>query len=205
MINRLVEDFALWDLGLATVRMSPDVRQFRTKQALDTVKYLTPWILVATYKILEVIHESTRNRSPVTLQQYPALLEICESLRESFRRARNKIVHSGRYGVRAFPSEERGKVFYDNCLVVFDENHKEVINISVYDVVFAGVLAFYLSNAIKHKRLRGVHLRTAYYQVEMLREDGWIDEGLFRKVEQYRKALRIKGEMSPSKEIAIGS
>jgi hypothetical protein len=197
MINRLVEDFALWDLGLATVRTSADVRKFTTKRAFDTVKYLTPWIFVATYKILEVIHKSTRDKSPITLQRYPALLEVCEMLRESFRRARNKIVHTGSYGVWAFPSKKRSRLLYDKCLVVLDENHKRVIKISVYDVVFAGVFAFYLSNAIKDRRLRDSSLQVVYYQVEMLREDGWIDETLFRRVEQYHKALRIKGKIRP--------
>jgi hypothetical protein len=42
---------------------------------------------------MEVMHETTRERLPVTFRKCLVLLEVCETLRERFRKARNKVVH----------------------------------------------------------------------------------------------------------------
>jgi hypothetical protein len=198
MIEKLNQDFGLWDLGLPLVNPSQARRTSRkmlahmTKEALNTVRYLTPWIFVATYKVFEVIHESTKTKLPVTFLKYPVLLEVSETLRESFRRARNKIVHGGKYSIWAFPYKEKGKTFYDNCLVVFDEHRKRVIKISLYDVTFAGFLVSCLATAIRHRRIRGSDLELVYDQIEALGLGGWINEQLFLKVEESCKGLKVK-------------
>jgi hypothetical protein len=198
MIEKLNQDFGLLDLGLDLIdpsrarRTPQEMLTHMTKEAFNTVRYLTPWIFVATYKVLEVIHESTQNRLPVTFQKYPALLEVSDSLKESFRRARNKIVHGGRYGIWAFPYREIGKTFYENCLAVYDEHRRRVIRISIYDVTFAGFLVSRLSRAIRHRRIRGLDLELVYDQIEALRLGGWINEELFLKVEESCKGLKAK-------------
>ena len=190
MIEKLSQDFGLLDLGLDLIdpsrarRTSKQMLTHMTKDAFYTIRYLTPWIFVATYKVLEVIHESTKKKLPVTFQKHMVLLEICETLRESFRPARNKIVHGGKYGVWACPYKERGKTFYDNCLVVFDEHRRRVIKISLYDVTSAGFLVSQLAEAIRHRRIRGSNLKAAYDDVKALRLGGWIEEELFLRVEE---------------------
>jgi hypothetical protein len=198
MIEKLNQDFGLWDLGLPLVdpararRTSQKMLAHMTKEAFNTVRYLTPWIFVATYKVLEVIHESTKTKLPATFQKYPVLLEVSETLRESFRRARNKIVHLGKCGIWAFPYREKGKTFYDNCLVVFDEHRKRVIKISLYDMTFAGFLVSCLAAAIRHRRIRGSDLELVYDQIQALRLGGWIKEELFLKVEESCKGLKVR-------------
>ena len=198
MIEKLNHDFGLWDLGLPLVdpaqarRTSRKMLTHMTKEAFNTVRYLTPWIFVAAYKVLEVIHESTKTRLPVTFQKYPVLLEVSETLRESFRRGRNKIVHGGKYGILAFPHMEMGKIFYDNCLAVFDERRRRVIKISLYDVTFAGFLVSCLAKAIRQRRIRGSDLELVYDQIEALRLGGWIGQELFLKVEESCRSLKVK-------------
>jgi len=198
MIERLNQDFGLWDLGLLLIdpsrarRTSQQMLAHMTKDAFNTVRYLTPWIFVATYKVLELIHESTKMKLPATFRNYPVLLEVSETLRESFRRARNKIVHGGKYGIRAFPYKENGKTFYDNCLVVFDEHRKRVIKISLYDVMSAGFFVSCLAKAIRQRRIRGSDLEAVYDQIATLRLGGWIEEELFLRVEKLCKGLKTK-------------
>jgi hypothetical protein len=59
------------------------------KDAFDTVRYLTPWIFVATYKVLEVIHESTKNRlSVIALSNhtFPSCIVLRELIYSLFSR-----------------------------------------------------------------------------------------------------------------------
>lgn len=195
MIDKLLGDFGFWDLGVDlepshAQRMSRQLLDHVTKEAFNTVRYLTPWIFVAIYKILDVIHESTNKGLPVTFQKYPVLLEVCETLRESFRRARNKIVHTGKYAVSALPYKERGKTLYDNFLVVSDENHRRVIRISLYDVTFAAIFVSCLVQAIRYRRTRGSDLEGVYEQIGALRLGGWIEKELYLKVESSCKGLK---------------
>ena len=198
MIEKLNRDFGLWDLGLDLInpvkarQTSQQVLTHMTKEAFDTIRYLTPWIFVATYKVLEVIHDSTEKKMPITFRKYPVLLELSESLRESFRVARNKIVHGGRYGIWAIPHEEGGRILYDNFLLVFDQHRKRVIKISLYDVTFAGFLVSHLSKAIQNRRIRGSDLELVYDQIETLRLDSWISEELFLRVQESCKSLKTE-------------
>jgi hypothetical protein len=198
MIEKLNQDFGLVNFGLDLIdpsrarRTSKQMLTHMTKDAFNTVTYLTPWIFVATYKVLEVIHESTKNRLPVTFQKHMMLLEVCETLRESFRRARNKIVHGGEYGIGAFPYKEMGKTFYDNCLAVYDEHHRRVIKISLYDVASAGFFVSQLAQAIRHRRISGSSLKAAYDDIQALFYGGWIEEELFLRVKELHKGLRAE-------------
>lgn len=101
-------------------------------------------------------------------------------------------MHGGKYGIWAVPYKEMGRTFYDNCLVVFDEDHKRVIKISLYDVTSAGFLVSCLAKAIRQKRIRGSDLTVAYDQVEALRLGGWIDEALSFRVDRFCEALKTK-------------
>jgi hypothetical protein len=182
MIEKLSQDFGLANFGLDLIdpsqarRTSKQMLTHMTKDAFNTVTYLTPWIFVATYKVLEVIHESTRNRLPVTFQKHTVLLELCETLRESFRRPRNKIVHGGEYEMKAFPYKEMGKTFYDNCLALYDKHHRRVIIISLYDVTSAGFFVSQLAEAIRRRRISGSNLKGAYDDIQAPFYRGWIEE-----------------------------
>lgn len=195
MIDRFLEDFGLFELGIKPSyypkRISRRALNHMSKQNQRMLAYLVPWVFVMTYKILEVVHESTRTKRPKTFREFPDLLEVCESLRESLRRARNKIVHVGKYAVYAFYYSKQGKrVFEDNYLIVKDERNRRVIKISLYDVSFAGVLAVYLARAVRKKRVRGSDLELVYDQVEALRLGSWIDEQLFMRFEKSCASLK---------------
>jgi hypothetical protein len=186
MIERFVEDWGLWDLGIKPSYfpkiMSQKALRHLAKETSKATSYLIPWIFVMTYKIMEVIHETTRERVPVTFSKHPVLLQVCENLRERFRKARNKIVHVGKYGVYAFPYREGKKTFYDDCLMVRDEKSRRVIRISIYDVLCVGFFISYLTRAIRDKRIRGSYLEAAYDHIEPL--ESWIPDELFLEAEK---------------------
>jgi hypothetical protein len=195
MIDRFLEDFGLFELGLKPAyyprRIPRRAFSHMSKENQRMLTYLVPWVLVMTYKILEVVHESTRTKRPKTFRQYPDLLEVCESLRERLRKARNKVVHVGKYGAYAFYHVEQGKkVFDDNYLIVRDERNRRVVKISLYDVSFAGVFAAYLARAVRKKRVRGSDLQLVYDQVEALRFGLWIDKQLFTRFQKSCAALK---------------
>jgi hypothetical protein len=198
MIEKLQQDFGLVDLGLDLLdpsrarRTSKQMLTHMTKDAFNTVTYLTPWIFVATYKVLEVIHESTKGKLPVTFQKHMVLLEVCETLREGFRRGRNKIVHGGEFEMRAFPYKEMGKTFYDNCLAVYDEHNRRMIKISIHDVTSAGFFVSQLAEAIRHRKIRGSNIEAAYDSIEALFYGGWIEEELCLRVKELSKGLKVK-------------
>ena len=173
MLDRFPNDFGLWDLGMPPDyfprHISHKELQRLTSETVKLLAYLMPWIFVMAFKVLEVIHKSTKRKLPKTFDANPLLHKTCEHLYNLLRVPRNKIVHTeerGRSGVYVFPFRERGKVIYEDCLAVWDEHGRRILKLDVYELVFLAIIVASVGKALRRGRVRGGDVATAYDQID---------------------------------------
>lgn len=175
MLDRFPNDFGLWDLDVPPDyfprHISHKDLQRLASETVRLLAFLMPWIFVMAFKVLEVIHKSTKDKLPKTFDANPVLHRTCEHLYDVLRVPRNKIVHTeelGRSGVYVFPFRERGKVIYEDCLAVWDEHGRRILKLDVYELVFLAVVVASVGKPLRHDRVRGTDIAMAYDQMDAI-------------------------------------
>jgi len=179
LINRFADDFGLWDWmttpSYFPKRVSRWIEMRLASHTRETLFYIIPWIFVMGYKILEAILESSKRRKPVAFSKYPVLHEICQILHDKFRKGRNKIVHTGKYGVSR------------DHLVVEDERRRVVAKMDVYDVIFFSMFAADLGTVLMTRRLSSGKMGRTYNDIQALDCASLIPKETYQRVKETMK------------------
>jgi len=158
-------------------RFSPKTRRILRHETAELISYLLPWAFVIAYKILEIVHQCSRNAVPRVFVKYPFLQVCCESLRDSMRRPRNKIVHVGNYGLYFLPYKFKNRTFKQYFFVVRDEHGKQLLKLDFWDILSVIVVTRSVAAALKKNAVSGTYVYLMIDQFKYLSGVGLIPFG----------------------------